>query len=242
MDTDLPTTNLDETLADQRDYYDARAPEYDEWWLRKGRFNHGPEANARWHAEIATLHAALDAACIGGDVLELASGTGNWTIHLAQFADRVIALDASSEMIAINRARLESAGLADRVKFEQVDLFAWQPDRTYDAVVMGFFLSHVPVEIEDAFMASVAKALVSGGKIFFADSRREPTSTAPDQPLPDPSAQIMTRKLNDGRKFQVIKLYRSVAEMTDLFARHGMSVEVRETPNYFQYGDGRNVS
>jgi demethylmenaquinone methyltransferase/2-methoxy-6-polyprenyl-1,4-benzoquinol methylase len=91
-------------------------------------------------------------------------------------------------------------------------------------------------------MASVAKALVSGGKVFFADSRREPTSTAPDQPLPDPGGQIMTRKLNDGREFQVIKLYRSVAEMTDLFARHGMSVEVRETPNYFQYGDGRNVS
>jgi ubiquinone/menaquinone biosynthesis C-methylase UbiE len=233
--------NLDQTLAEQRDYYDARAPEYDEWWLRKGRFDHGDEANARWHAEVAMLHEALDDAGIHGDVLELAPGTGNWTIQLARLASHVTALDASPEMIAINRARLESAGLSDRVTFEQVDLFNWHPDRTYNAVVMGFFLSHVPLEIEDALMSAVAAALKPGGRVFFADSKREPTSTAPDQPLPAAGDQIMTRKLNDGRTFQVIKLYRSVAEMTDLFTRHGISIDVRETLNYFQYGCGQKI-
>ncbi|MFL5759915.1 MAG: SAM-dependent methyltransferase [Thermomicrobiales bacterium] len=231
-------TNLDRTLAEQRNYYDARAPEYDEWWLRQGRFNHGPEATARWDEEVATLHAALEATGITGDVLEFASGTGNWTIHLAQLADRVTALDASPEMIALNRARLEAAGLAARVSFEQVDLFTWRPQRIYDAVALGFFLSHVPVEREDAFMAVVAAALGAGGKIFFVDSRREPTSTAPDQPLPAAGDQVMTRRLNDGRTFQIIKLYRSIAEMSDLFARHGLAVDVRETPTYFQYGSG----
>jgi len=237
-----PNVNLDDTLADQREYYNARAPEYDEWWLREGRFDHGPKANAQWHDEVATLHAALDASRIAGDVLELASGTGNWTIHLARIADHVTALDASPEMIAINNARLDAVGLAHKVDFKQADLFTWQPERTYDAVVLGFFLSHVPLECEDSFMATVARALTPGGLVFFADSRREPTSTAPDQPLPGASEQIMIRKLNDGRTFEIIKLYRSVAEMTDLFARHGMTVNVRETANYFQYGFGRNVS
>jgi ubiquinone/menaquinone biosynthesis C-methylase UbiE len=233
--------NLNQTLAEQRDYYDARAAEYDEWWLRKGRFDHGEEANAQWRGEIATLHAALDEAGISGDVLELAPGTGNWTIHLVRLASHITALDASPEMISINRARLETAGLSDRVTFEQVDLFNWQPERTYDAVVIGFFLSHVPLEIEDALMSAVAAGLKPGGRVFFADSKREPTSTAPDQPLPAAGDQIMTRKLNDGRTFQVIKLYRSVAEMTDLFIRHGIRVNVRETPNYFQYGCGHKM-
>jgi SAM-dependent methyltransferase len=239
MSADLPNNDLASTLAEQRDYYDARAPEYDEWWLREGRFDHGPEANARWHEEIATLRAALDGAGICGEVLELASGTGNWTLQLARLATHVTALDASPEMIARNRARLEAAGLADRVTFEQVDLFEWQPTRTYDAIVMGFFLSHVPVEREDTLMETVASALGLGGNIFFADSRRDPTSTAPDQPLPDPGDQIMTRKLNDGRTFQIVKRYRSVPEMTDLFTRHGIQIDVRETPNYFQYGCGQ---
>jgi ubiquinone/menaquinone biosynthesis C-methylase UbiE len=231
--------NLVQTLTEQRDYYDARAKEYDEWWLRQGRFDHGEEANARWHSEVTALHAALDNAGISGNVLELAPGTGNWTIHLARLASHVTALDASPEMIAINRARLEDAGLADCVTFEQVDLFNWRPDRTYDAVVMGFFLSHVPRELEDALMTAVAAALAPGGKVFFADSKREPTSTAPDQLLPEAGDQIMTRKLNDGRTFQVIKLYRSMSEMTDLFNCHGMTVDVQGTPNYFQYGSGQ---
>src|SRR5262245_42631206 len=119
--------NLTQTLAEQRNYYDARAPEYDEWWLRQGRFDHGDAANALCQEEIATMHAALDNAGIAGDVLELAPGTGNWTVHLARLAGHVTALDASPEMIAINRARIEAAGLVDRVTYAQADLFNWQP-------------------------------------------------------------------------------------------------------------------
>jgi hypothetical protein len=36
----------DRFLAGQQEYYRARAPEYDEWWERRGRYDHGPEANA----------------------------------------------------------------------------------------------------------------------------------------------------------------------------------------------------
>jgi demethylmenaquinone methyltransferase/2-methoxy-6-polyprenyl-1,4-benzoquinol methylase len=230
--------HLAQNLAEQVDYYDARAPEYDEWWLRQGRFDHGAAANARWREEIAVMHAALEAAGIEGEVLELAAGTGNWTLHLAQLAAHVTALDASPEMIAINRARLEAAELVDRVTFHQVDLFAWQPDRSYDAAVLGFFLSHVPVELEDTLMTNVAAAVKPGGIVFFADSKREPSSTALDQTLPGAGEQIMTRTLNDGRSFEIIKRYRSMAEMTDLFARHGIAIEVQETPSYFQFGCG----
>ena len=47
-------------LQDQIDYYRARAGEYDEWWFRTGRYDRGPEFNARWRAEVATVEAALD--------------------------------------------------------------------------------------------------------------------------------------------------------------------------------------
>ena len=50
------------TLGEQRRYYRARAGEYDEWFLRRGRYDHGPELNARWHAEVGTVRAALAAA------------------------------------------------------------------------------------------------------------------------------------------------------------------------------------
>ena len=36
-------------ISDQIDYYRARAGEYDEWFLRQGRFDHGRDFNRRWH-------------------------------------------------------------------------------------------------------------------------------------------------------------------------------------------------
>ena len=38
-------------LEEQISYYRARAPEYDEWFLRKGRYDVGADDNQRWHAE-----------------------------------------------------------------------------------------------------------------------------------------------------------------------------------------------
>ena len=35
--------NDDDLLAEQRSYYRARAPEYDEWWQRQGRYDRGVE-------------------------------------------------------------------------------------------------------------------------------------------------------------------------------------------------------
>ena len=39
-------------LEQQKAYYSARAGEYDQWFLRRGRYDHGPELNAQWFAEV----------------------------------------------------------------------------------------------------------------------------------------------------------------------------------------------
>ncbi|MDX1388339.1 MAG: class I SAM-dependent methyltransferase, partial [Acidobacteriota bacterium] len=93
----------DRLLRQQIDYYRARAAEYDEWFLRRGRYDHGPELNRTWFDEVDEVRAWLDGIEIGGAVLEIACGTGNWTERLAPRATRLTALDASPEMIAINR-------------------------------------------------------------------------------------------------------------------------------------------
>ena len=228
----------DEVLHGMRDYYRARAPEYDEWWLRRGRYDRGPEANAAWFAEADEVRAAFDAVGFTGDVLELAPGTGNWTERLARVADHVVALDGSPEMLAINRARLEQQGLADKVSFGQVDLFDWSPDREYDAVFFGFWLTHVPAERLEAFLANVAATLRPGGRLGIIDSRREPESTSPDQPLAPEGEDIMTRRLNDGRAFEIVKRYFAPETLAAQLARVGIRANVRETARHFVYAVG----
>ena len=222
------------TLQEMKIYYRERAGEYDEWFYRRGRYDRSPESNARWFAEVDEVFAALAALKLEGDVLELAPGTGIWTERLVRTAKTVTAVDASLEMIEINRARLAN----ERVSYIQADLFSWRPEHAHDGVFFGFWISHVPLERLDAFLASVVAMLRPGGKVFFVDGRREPTSTASNHKLPEQGSQVMVRKLNDGRAFEIVKNFYDPVDLAARCARAGLAVDVRETATYFLYGSG----
>jgi len=234
MGADMTDTVAPDVLTDMVAYYQARAAEYDEWWYRQGRYDHGPEQNGYWFTEMQTVFAAFDALQITGDVLELAPGTGIWTERLLTTADAITAVDASEEMVAINRAKIGS----DRVSYVIADLFTWQPDRQYDGICFGFWISHVPTERLDGFLTTVAGALRPGAKVFFVDGRREPTTTAKNHILPEQGAQVMTRKLNDGRAYQIVKNFYDPDSLAARCARAGLTVAVRETATFFLYGAG----
>lgn len=219
-------------LRDQLDYYRARAGEYDEWWLRQGRYDRGAEANARWFAEAADVRAALEAFQPKGRVLEIAGGTGIWTEQLRSHAGELTVLDGSPEMLAINAARNGSRG----VRYVEADVFAWRPTETYDVVFFSFWLSHVPPARFAEFWALVETCLAPGGRVFFVDSRHEPTSTALDHRLPTPEATVLLRRLNDGREFQICKVFYDPTELRRSLARQGWACDVRLTPTYFLHG------
>ncbi len=226
--------DAEKTLEEMKAYYCARAKEYDQWFYRQGRYDQGAELNTLWFRELQTVQEDLRTFQITGDVLELAPGTGIWTEQMLPLATSITAIDASAEMIAINRARIAD----ERVTYVQADLFTWQPTCTYDAVCFCFWISHVPVERLSAFIQTVARALRPGGKLFFIDSRREPTGTAINQELPAEREQVMVRTLNDGQQFHIIKNFYDRAFLEQQFATCGLAIRVKETPTYFLYGYG----
>ncbi len=218
-------------LSDQIAYYRARAAEYDEWFLRQGRYDRGPEHRAEWFGEVATVEAALTTEHPHGDVLELACGTGLWTQHLVRTAERVTAVDASPEAIALNRERLGSAC----VDYVVADLFSWAPPATYDFIFFGFWLSHVPQARLDWFWTLVRQALRPGGKAFFVDSLFTPESTAKDHaPLND--SGVVRRKLNDGREFDIVKVFHDPAQLEADLQSAGWDGYVRSSGKFFLYG------
>ena len=235
-----PMTDPD-ILQDQIDYYRARAAEYDEWWFRGGRYDRGTELNTRWHAETAAVDAALiDWLAKRGPrkVLELACGTGLFTRHIAPRADHVTALDASSEVLAINRARVAS----DKVQYIEADLFSWQPEGKYDAVFFSFWLSHVPPDRFDAFWSMVARALEPDGAAYLIDSAFDRTSTAKDHVLAGRDEGVVTRRLNDGREFRIVKMFYEPAPLTARLNGAGWNTALDRTPNYFIYGSAARNS
>jgi SAM-dependent methyltransferase len=224
----------DRLLTEQLDYYRARAGEYDRWWNREGRFDRGEEANARWFAEAALLERVVASFDPRGDVLELACGTGLWTRHLVGYADTLTAVDGSEEVLAINRARVNSTS----VRYIQADLFDWTPPGSYDACVFSFWLSHVPHQRFAAFWEMVARALRPGGRVLFIDSARTDRSTAADHQLPVHDETTMTRRLDDGREFQIVKRFYDPSALESELAANGFDVRVATTGEFFLYGTG----
>ncbi len=222
----------EEILAEQRRYYRERAGEYEDWWLRRGRYDHGPEANARWWSEVAELNAALDAFAATGRVLELACGTGLWTERLAARAADLTALDASEEVLALAREKVPAAN----VRFAQADIFAWEAEERFDVVFFSFWLSHVPHELMGGFFAKVGRALAPGGRVFLIDSAPNERASAHDHDTSEPG-ELARRRLHDGREFTIVKHWFRAEPLNELIGSLGWSARISETGEFFVYGE-----
>jgi demethylmenaquinone methyltransferase/2-methoxy-6-polyprenyl-1,4-benzoquinol methylase len=218
-------------IKQQLDYYRSRAAEYDQWHLRQGRYDRGEEHKRQWFYELDIVRAALEEAEPFGECLELACGTGLWTAQLASGASSLTAIDAVPETIAINRATVKD----EFINYEIADLFEWQPKEKYDFIFFGFWLSHVPNGRFESFWKTIRQALKPEGRVFFVDSLKTQDSTAKDHAIIDNSG-IGRRKLNDGRSYNIVKLF---YEPDDLYYRlHslGWTGSVKSTGRFFYYG------
>jgi SAM-dependent methyltransferase len=216
----------EELLEEQIAYYRARAPEYDDWWFKRGRFQRPPEVRRRWAIEVAALEASVDAFDPRGAVLELAAGTGLWTERLVRTATSVTAVDASPEVLALNRERV--TGVEAPVEHVVADLFAWEPPRRYDVVFFSFWISHVPPGRVDAFWALVDRALLPDGRAYLIDN-------APPTDWYDGAAGVTRRELVDGRTYDIVKRYWSPDELRDELALLGWRAELRQG-EFFLHG------
>ncbi|NJM73830.1 MAG: methyltransferase domain-containing protein [Scytonema sp. RU_4_4] len=225
-------------IQEQIAYYSARSSEYDEWFYRLGRYDRGKEINQRWFDEVAVVKSALsqigEVEHILEHILELACGTGIWTQELLNISKKITALDASQEVIEINRRKLDAA----KVEYRQVDLFSWEPDAEYDLVFFSFWLSHVPPKLVDSFLAKVYQSVRTGGQVFIIDSRFDPTSTAKNHILKNDGGIYIKRKLNDDQEFTIVKIFYQPEELCEKLRKVGFVADVNVTDNYFIYAKG----
>jgi SAM-dependent methyltransferase len=217
---------LDRLLDEQRAYYRALAGDY----LKLSQAMDLPGGDE--------LTEALDAFQPAGRVLEFACGPGVWTGQLLRYATDVTALDASPEMLAIAAARVGSDVGSDvrndRVRFVQADLFAWRPDRRYDVVFMGFWLSHVPAERFAAFWSLVADCLQPGGRVFFADDAYR----TPDELVEGTSSETIRRQTPDGSAFRLVKAAHQPADLEIRLRELGWDIKVTTAAGPVYWGAG----
>jgi demethylmenaquinone methyltransferase/2-methoxy-6-polyprenyl-1,4-benzoquinol methylase len=168
-----------------KQYYDLRAPGYDDWYLGRGRYV-GTRDEEAWTAELAKLVDVI-AALPPARTLDVACGTGFLTRHLA---GEVVALDASAAMLEEARRQAPNAEL---VLGEALELpFA---ARAFDRVFTGHFYGHLDAEERRTFLGEarrVAPELVVVDAAVRPDHDRE---------------EIQQRRLDDGSEWPILKRY-----------------------------------
>jgi SAM-dependent methyltransferase len=208
---------VDRLLGEQIAYYRALAADY----LDQGLDLPGGDE----------LTEALEKFRPDGSVLELACGPGVWTGRLLRHATDVTAVDASPEMLALAAARTGG----ERVRYVQADLFTWTPDRRYDVVFFGFWISHVPAERFAAFWELVAGCLKPAGRVFFADDAYR----TPDELVAGPSSSTIRRRIPDGTGYRLVKMPHRPADLERQLTRLGWDIKVTPTAGPFYWGAGR---
>ncbi len=212
--------------AAMRAYYSARADEYDEAYSGPGL---APLERAVFQADLDTVTLWLDRLPMGGEIVELAAGTGWWSPLLAQKGELWL-YDVSEEVLERARRRLVAHGLRAHIHLRD----AWaEPDREVDGLFAGFWLSHVRGERLAEFGALARRWLKPGGMFAFIDEAPGPDYTPIDDGL-------QLRRLSDGRQFSIPKAYHSPDELLASLRGAGFSeVEASTTTRYFVHGQAR---
>ena len=103
---------------------------------------------------------------------------------------------------------------------------------------VGFWISHVPRERIDEFLALARAWLKPGGRLAAIDSLADTASGAADHP--EPADDLAVRRLADGREFTIVKVYYAADELAAGLVRAGFEdVQVTTTGRFFLLASAR---
>ena len=114
--------------------------------------------------------AAQEDRTLGRDILDLGTGTARIPVELCLQAPslRVMAADASSEMLELARYHIEINHMLDRIQLHRTDakklVFG---SSFFDAVISNSLVHHLPQS--EAFFAEALRVLRPGGLLFVRD-------------------------------------------------------------------------
>ena len=167
-----------------KEYYDRRAPGYDDWYLGRGRYAERDEASFK--RDLAGLVGAIEA-LPPLRTLDVACGTGFLTRHLH---GEVVGLDQSAQMLAIAHTQAPNATLrqgdALELPFE---------DGAFERVFTGHFYGHLAPEERRRFLAEARRV---GAELVVVDASERPDHA---------TEELQQRELPDGTVWPVLKRF-----------------------------------
>lgn len=205
-------------MTDMKAYYARRAGEYERIYARPER-----------QSDLGELQAAIERACVGRRVLDIACGTGYFTAHAARRAQSVVGFDANEETLAIARAK----GIAN-ARFAVADAYAIPaPSEPYDGALVTFWWSHIPRGRIDEFLRGLHRHLAPGAVVLLADNTYVEGASTPISRTDDAGNTYQSRTLENGERYDVMKNFPARAELIGWAERFGTDLDLRFLTYYW---------
>jgi ubiquinone/menaquinone biosynthesis C-methylase UbiE len=202
-----------------RQYYTARAPEYDLIYKKPER-QQDLRAIERWLPSALAARATLEVAC----------GTSYWTQFVASATTSLVALDCSAEMLRLARER----GKFSRVSFILGDAYRLPfAAGRFDAAFAAFWFSHVPRARTREFLDGLHRVLAPGAKVVLLDNRFVAGSSTPVAGQDDEGNTYQLRRLEDGSTHRVLKNFPSELELREAISGVAGEVRFHEWPYFW---------
>lgn len=203
------------------EYYNERAAEFDEiYTLGKPP---GAVTDPELYMEEARSLGQLVREHCRGSVLDIPCGTGYWLQFYAANCSSITLVDQSENMLGEGREKALAHGVESITRVMMSDaLEVPLEDRSFDTVLVGFFLSHVTDSQMGPFLHRLRNALKPSGRVLIMDSSWTRYRGS------RPREGTTVRALNDGRQFEIYKRYFE----RDDFDRFSDSCEMDFTVQY----------
>ena len=206
--------------AELVDYYQRRAREYEAIYAKPER-----------QTDLAVLKKLLPERLAGRRVLEVACGTGYWTVLVARTAASIVAVDAAEEPMRI--AMSKDYGGAE-VRFELADAYALDERLgRYDAALAFFWWSHIPLSRIADFLRSLHRRLEPDARVLFMDNTWFEGSSTPISERDAEGNTYQLRSLADGSTNRVLKNFPTERELRAALAPHAREFSYRALEYYW---------
>ncbi len=203
-----------------KNYYQKRAKEYELVYEKPER-----------QADLRFLKTYLSLLFEDKYVREIACGTGYWTQVISETAEVVYATDINEAVLKIAKAKVY---LNPTVFFKQQDLWAYGTESgELDAVFGGFIWSHILKADLPRFLMMLERLIERTGSLVFIDNKYVEGSSTPISRTNDDGNTYQIRKLQNGKKYEVLKNFPTKEEIEALIENMNLEMKWMELEYYW---------
>lgn len=204
------------------DYYNERAPEYEEAYTLGTGTASIPDPDV-FKTEANSLVGIVQRFA-QGRLIDFACGTAYWLPHYARQCSSITLFDQSDKMLDECRKKVDDLDIAAQCSLLQGNFFDYEFDRdAFDCALVGFFLSHLTEPQERILFDALRKTLDSSGRFLILDS-----AWSEERARFNTKVERQGRRLNDGTTFEIYKRYCDQQDISGWAEKYGVAIRIEQ--------------